>query len=121
MGRVSAVTIAAELGEVSRFTGARELMGYGGIVASEHSSGVSTRRGGDYQDGECTLRRRQEEVSEEIREIAWKAQHRLHARYRKLVVRGKARGKVVTAIGREAAWVAVERRVERRTLESPMR
>jgi transposase len=48
-----------------------------------------------------TLRKRQEGVSEEIREIAWKAQHRLHARYRKLIVRGKVKGKVVTAIGRE--------------------
>ena len=48
-----------------------------------------------------TLRKRQEGVSEEIREIAWKAQHRLHARYRKLMARGKVKGKVVTAIGRE--------------------
>ena len=40
-------------------------------------------------------------VSEEIREIAWKAQHRLHMRYRKLTARGKNNGKVVTAIGRE--------------------
>ena len=48
-----------------------------------------------------TLQKRQEGVSEEIREIAWKAQHRLHARYRKLIVRGKMKGKVVTAIGRE--------------------
>ena len=48
-----------------------------------------------------TLRKRQEVVSEEIREIAWKAQHRLHTRYRKLMARGKEKGKVVTAIGRE--------------------
>ena len=39
VARVGAATIVAELGEVSRFTGARQLMGYGGIVASEHSSG----------------------------------------------------------------------------------
>ena len=122
VARVSAVTIAAELGEVSRFTGARELMGYGGIVASEHSSGESTRRGSITKTGNAhlrrvvveaawayrhrpnigeTLRKRQEKVSEEICEIAWKAQHRLHARYRKLTIRGKVKGKVVTAIGRE--------------------
>jgi hypothetical protein len=47
------------------------------------------------------LRKRQEGVGEEIREIALKAQHRLHARYRKLMARGKVKGKVVTAIGRE--------------------
>jgi transposase len=122
VAHVSAVTIAAELGEVSRFTGARELMGYGGIGASEPSSGESTRRGSITKTGNAhlrrvvveaawayrhrpnigeTLRKRQAGVSEEIREIAWKAQHRLHARYRKLMARGKVKGKVVTAIGRE--------------------
>jgi len=118
VAQVAAVTIVAELGEVSRFTGARQLMGYGGIVASEHTSGESSWRGGITKTGNAHLRRvvveaawayrhrpsvgkslqkRQEAVSEEIREIAWKAQHRLHTRYRKLM----ARGKVVTAIGRE--------------------
>jgi len=47
------------------------------------------------------LRKRQEVVSEEVKEIAWKAQHRLHARYRKLTARGKNKGKVITAMGRE--------------------
>ncbi len=122
LAQVAAVTIVAELGEISRFPGARELMGYGGIVASEHSSGESSRRGGITKTGNAhvrrvvveaawayrhrpnvgaALRKRQELVSEEVREIAWKAQHRLHARYRKLTARGKEKGKVVTAIGRE--------------------
>jgi len=48
-----------------------------------------------------SLRKRQVVVSEEIREIAWKAQHRLHTRYRKLMARGKEKEKVVTAIVRE--------------------
>jgi transposase len=43
---ISAVTIAAELGQVSRFGNARELMGYCGAVPSEDSSGKRTRRGG---------------------------------------------------------------------------
>jgi transposase len=122
IAQVAAVTIVAELGEVSRFTRARQLMGYGGIVASEHSSGESSWRGGITKTGNAhlrrvvveaawayrhrpnvggTLRKRQELVSEEVREIAWKAQHRLHTRYRKLMARGKEKGKVVTAIGRE--------------------
>jgi transposase len=122
IAQVAAVTIVAELGEVSRFTGARQLMGYGGLVASEHSSGENTRRGGITKTGNAhlrrvvveaawayrhrpnigeTLRKRQEGISEEIREIAWKAQHRLHARNRKLMARGKVKGKVVTAIARE--------------------
>jgi transposase len=122
VAQVTAVTIVAEVGKVSRFTGARQLMGYGGIVASEHSSGESTWRGGITKTGNAHLRRvvveaawsyrhrpsvgeslrkRQAVVSEEIREIAWKAQHRLHSRYRKLMARGKEKEKVVTAIGRE--------------------
>ncbi|HTF24618.1 MAG TPA: transposase [Candidatus Limnocylindria bacterium] len=122
LAQVAAVTIVAELGEISRFSEARRLMGYGGIVASEHSSGESTRRGGITKTGNAHLRRvvveaawayryrpnvgaalrkRQELVSEEVREIAWKAQHRLHSRYQKLTARGKEKGKVVTAIGRE--------------------
>jgi transposase len=122
IAQISAVTIVAELGEVSRFTRARQLMGYGGIVASEHSSGERTRRGGITKTGNAHLRRvvveaawayrhrpgvggvlrkRQEVVSEEVREIAWKAQHRLHTRYRQLTARGKNKGKVVTAVGRE--------------------
>src|ERR671910_550696 len=43
---VTAVTIAAEVGELSRFAKPRQLMGYSGAVASEHSSGERTRRGG---------------------------------------------------------------------------
>ena len=47
------------------------------------------------------MRKRQEHVSEEVKEIAWKAQQRLHQRYRKLLAKGKNKGVVVTAIGRE--------------------
>lgn len=122
IAQVSAVTIVAELGEISRFSRARQLMGYGGIVASEHSSGESVRRAGITKTGNAhlrrivvesawsyryrpgvgvALRRRQEKVSEEIKEIAWKAQHRLHARYQKMMARGKNKNVVVTAVGRE--------------------
>jgi transposase len=122
IAQISAVTIVAELGEVTRFTKARELMGYGGIVASENSSGERQRRGGITKTGNAhlrrvvveaawayrhrpaigfTLRKRQENLSEEVQEIAWKAQHRLHARYGKLLAKGKNKGVVVTAVGRE--------------------
>ncbi len=40
-------------------------------------------------------------MSEEVKEIAWKAQHRLCTRYRRLLAKGKLRQKVTTAIGRE--------------------
>ena len=47
------------------------------------------------------LRKRQAHVSEEVKEISWKAQHRLHERYRKLLGKGKNKGVVMTALGRE--------------------
>jgi hypothetical protein len=36
-----------------------------------------------------------------VKDIAWKAQHRLHRRYIKLIAKGKITQKVVTAVGRE--------------------
>jgi transposase len=119
---VSAVTIAAEVGELSRFAKPRQLMGYSGAVSSEDSSGARTRRGGITKTGNAHLRRivieaawayrhrpavgpalrkRQATVSAEVKAIAWKAQHRLHGRYRTLLARGKCKQQVVTAIGRE--------------------
>ena len=47
------------------------------------------------------LRKRQQGVPEEIKEIAWKAQIRLHKRYLKLTAAGKDQRKIVTAVGRE--------------------
>jgi transposase len=119
---VTAVTIATEVGELSRFAKPRQLMGYSGAVAREHSSGERTRRGGITKAGNAHLRRviveaawayrhrpavgaalrkRQATASAEVNEIAWKAQHRLHARYRALTGRGKCHQQVVTAIARE--------------------
>jgi len=122
VAQIAATTIVAELGEVSRFAAPRQLMGYSGMVAKEHSSGQRIWRGGITKTGNAHLRRvvteaawayrhrpsiggllrkRQEKLSEEVKEIAWKAQHRLHARYRRLTGRGKSKQQVVTAIGRE--------------------
>ena len=58
--------------------------------------GVSTPPGGLLK-----LRKRHPGLSEEIKAIAWKAQHRLHRRYCRLLAKGKPRTHVVTAIGRE--------------------
>ncbi len=97
-------------------------MGYSGAVASEHSSGPHRRRGGITKTGNAhlrrivieaawayrhrpaiggTLRTRQEGLSEEVKALAWKAQHRLHGRYARLLAKGKAPTQVVTAIARE--------------------
>src|SRR6202046_4606980 len=122
IAHIAAVTIAVELGQVSRFPGARELMGYCGAVPSENSSGKRTRGGGITKTGNAHLRRivveaawsyhrppciwyglrkRQESISEEIKEIAWKAQHRLHKRYMRLAAAGKDKRKITTAVARE--------------------
>jgi len=122
IAHVSAVTVVAEVGELSRFARATQLMAYGGIVPSEDSSGERTRRGNITKTGNAHLRRvvveaawayrhrpsvgaklrkRQAHVSEEIKEISWKAQQRLHQRYRKLLAKGKNKGVVMTAVGRE--------------------
>jgi transposase len=119
---VTAVTITAEVGELSRFAKPRQLMGYSGAVSSEHSTGTRIRRGAITKTGNAHLRRvvmeaawayryrpavgaalrkRQAAVSPEVTAIAWKAQHRLHARYRHLIGHGKCPQQTVTAIGRE--------------------
>jgi hypothetical protein len=119
---ISAVTIAAELGNISRFEGARQLMGYSGAVPSESSSGKRRQRGSITKTGNAHLRRiaieaawsyrlrpgigpalrkRQGGVPEDIKEIAWKAQHRLHKCYSRLEAAGKDRRKIITAVGRE--------------------
>ena len=123
IAHISAVTIATELGNVSsRFASARKLMGYSGAFPSEDSSGNRIRKGGITKAGNAHLRRivmesawsyrhlprvgeklrkRHEGVPADIIEIAWKAQNRLHKRYRKLAMAGKDQQKVITAVGRE--------------------
>jgi transposase len=124
VARLSAATIVAEVGQLSRFARPRQLMGYTGAVPSEHSSGERVRRGAITKTGNAhlrrilveaawayrhrpnvgsELRRRQEGISEEVKAIAWKAQHRLHHRYVRLTARGKPKQHIVTAIARELA------------------
>jgi transposase len=109
VAHISAVTIAAELGNIStRFESARKLMGYSGVFPSEDSSGERIRRGSITKSGNAHLRRivvesawsyrhrpsigarlrkRQEGVPAQM--IAWKAQNRLYKRYMKLIAAGK--------------------------------
>jgi transposase len=122
MALVNAATLIAELGDLSRFADPRQLMAYLGLVPSEHSSGASIRRGGITKAGNGAARRllieaawsyrfparisrelllRQEKQPKPIRDIAWKGQVRLCARYRKLARTGKPTNVVTTAIARE--------------------
>jgi transposase len=119
---VVAVTLLAELGDLSRFQKPSQLMAHLGLVPSEHSSGESTKRGGITKTGNSHARRalieaawayrwparvsrwllkRQQDVPEPVCRIAWKAQLRLCTRFRRLAARGKVKQKVATAIARE--------------------
>jgi transposase len=119
---ISATTLLAEIGDLSRFQTARELMGYLGLVPSEDSTGDTVKRGPITKTGNRRARRtlvecswsyqhpprvgkeKQEKVAaapRAVREIAWKAQCRLSARYRALIRRGKLKNVAVTAVARE--------------------
>jgi hypothetical protein len=49
------------------------------------------------------IRERNEGVPRSVREIAWRAQQRLHRRYARMSGRGLCKQKTVTAIARELA------------------
>ena len=57
MALVSAATVVAELGDLTRFANPRQLMAYLGLVPSEHSSGDRRRQGGITKAGNNTARR----------------------------------------------------------------
>ena len=121
---IAAMTILAELGDLSRFDSPRELMGYLGLIPSEHSSGGSRRQGGITGTGNGHARRvlveaawnyrfparktrgiaqRAERTSVAVQAIAWAAQKRLCGRYQALLQAGKQKPQVTTAVARELA------------------
>ena len=57
VGQIVAVTVAAEVGDFSRFANPRQLMAYLGLVPSERSSGGTVRRGGITKAGNALARR----------------------------------------------------------------
>ena len=57
IAQVTAVTIVAELGQISRFVKAGQLIGYSGLVPSEYSSGEGKWRGAITKTGNAHLRR----------------------------------------------------------------
>lgn len=132
---LTASSIAFELGDLRRFSSAKKLMSYLGLTPSEDSSGDRVRRGGITKAGNGGLRRllvesswayrhapreayllkkRAERVSPNIRKIAWDAQVRLNARYKKMVGRGKGAQKTLVAMARELAgfiWAVGQERI----------
>jgi len=121
---VTAMTILAELGDITRFDHPGQLMAYLGLVPSEHSSGGTRRQGRITKTGNGHVRRvlveaawayrfparksgiiqrRAEQTPPEVQAIAWRAQKRLCARYRHLIAAGKAKNQTTTAVARELA------------------
>lgn len=124
VAQTTAASIVSEVGSLSRFPSAPQLMGYSGLVASEHTTGNRVKRGSITKTGNGHLRRvlvesawayqhrpnvighllrRQKdlEISDEVKDIAWKAQQRLHKRYKSMTARGKNKNQIVAALGRE--------------------
>lgn len=117
-----AVTLVAEMGDLTRFESPRELMKFMGLIPSEHSSGAQRRQGSITKAGNTHARRvlvegawayrypakvsrhlqlRLEKQPKVIQDISWKAQVRLCKRYQRLVARGKHANVVTVAIARE--------------------
>jgi transposase len=122
VAKLTAVTIVTEVGTFQRFAKATELMGYTGLVPSEHSSGAREAKGRITRTGNAHLRHVLGEAAwhsrnrpwlnnrlkqhlptlpPNIAAIAWKAQERLHRKFTKLSFHRKPAGKVATAVARE--------------------
>lgn len=138
VARLTAVTIAAEIGSFARFASPVQLMAYLGLVPREHSSGQTVRRGSMTKAGNAHLRKaiieaawsyryspavkgelaeRLDGQSAEVQAISWKAQERLHGKYKRLVLgKGKHKNVAICAVARELTgflWAVA------RTLEQP--
>lgn len=119
---IAAMTLVAELQDFLRFDSPRKLMGYVGLVPGEHSSGPKRRQGSITKAGNSAARRmlvevawhyqhsprvspiiaaRHDQLPTEVTDIAWKAQLRLNAKFKRLVARRVLKNKAVVAVARE--------------------
>jgi transposase len=117
-----AVTLMAEMGDLTRVERPRERMKFMGLIPSEYSSGEPRRQGAITKAGNTHARRvlvagawayrdpakisrhvqlRLEHQPNVIQDIRWKAHVRLCKRYRRLVARGKHAHVVTVAMARE--------------------
>jgi transposase len=131
---LSAMILLAEIVDFQRFRHPRELMAYLGLVPSEYSSGPAERRGAITKAGNSHARRALVEAAWHYRHRptvsgalrhrtadqpphivgqAWRAQQRLHRRYRHLIGHGKRPPIAVVAVARELVgfiWAAMTQR-----------
>jgi transposase len=122
---LTALGLAAEIGDFERFARPAPLMSYLGLVPSEHSSGSQRRQGSITKSGSqharrllveaawhyrraplrgTALKRRQEGQPPQVCAVSWQAQRRLHRTWQRLdAERGKRRTLVAVAVARELA------------------
>lgn len=119
---VAAMITVSELGNIHRFEHPRQLMAYLGLVPSESTSSDKRKQGGITKCGnpharwmlvECSqhygtppkvskeLSMRQAKLDRRAKEVSWRAQNRLHSRFKKLRGRRLLRNKAITAVARE--------------------
>ena len=122
VSELGALTLSAEVFDWRRFPRATSLMGFCGLVPSEHSSGEVRRRGQITKAGNTHLRtqliesawsyqhrahvgrvieRRQQRCSVETVSRAWRAQLHLCGKFRRLAEKKSSRNIVATAVARE--------------------
>jgi transposase len=121
---IAAMTLVAELQDFLRFDNPRRLMAYVGLVPGEDSSGPRRRQGSITKAGNSAARRmlvevawhyqhaarvspiiaaRQDQLPKAVTDIAWAAQLRLHAKFKRLLARRVVKNKAVVAVARELA------------------
>ena len=121
---IAAMTLVAELQDFMRFASPRKLMAFVGLVPGEHSSGPKRRQGSITKAGNSAARRmlveiawhyqhsprvspviatRHDRLPQAITDIAWAAQLRLHAKFKRLLARRVMKNKCVVAVARELA------------------
>jgi transposase len=128
---LSALILLAEVVDFQRFPSPRELMAYLGLVPGEYSSGEARRRGALTKAGNSHARRvlveaawhyrhrpalgralaaRSHGQPVELLAHTWRAQQRLHHRFRHLLTRGKRPSVAAVAVARELVgfvWAAM--------------
>lgn len=119
---LTAMGVITETIDFKRFGKAREYMSYLGLVPSERSSGGIERRGRLTRAGNKRIRRLLIESAwhsrhrvginddfkkriagqkDEVKQIAIKAQKRLHSKYWRMIEKGKCKQKTCAAVARE--------------------
>jgi len=128
VAQVIAATIAVEAGDIYRFQSPKQLMAFFGLIPGEHSSGGSFRPRGitktgstharsmlfeaawNYtktpKKGQHMCRMEIDGIPQHAKDIAWKAQLRLHKRYKQLTANGKRSSSAITAVARELVGFA---------------